>query len=180
MQAIGRMLRPSPGKLSALLLDYGRVIENLGDVYDIDFRDLKKKRPLARLCPICSSLVKKTICDCGFEFFIEKRNGVERMVHLTGTSKSDVVELFDVFADKYRSKNDNDCIKIRYYSDLLTICATDYFPSWKLPMLFSQLNVKDEKEFWDTRAFKRIKKIKIKKVNGYKNASFVLVIPPTF
>ena len=168
MQAVGRGLRPSPGKDNCLVLDYGRIVQNLGDVYDIDFRDLKMKRPTARLCPQCENLTKRKICECGFEFYVEARGPQTRGINLTTESENDVITLYQVEARPYVSKAGNDCVKMTYYSDLFTIALVDYLPEFKINYLLSVLDC-TLTEFYQDKEYQRIGAVKIKRNGKYKN-----------
>lgn len=168
MQAVGRGLRPSSGKKDCLVLDYGRIVQNLGDIYDIDFRDLKKKRPASRLCPECENLTKRKICECGFVFHIEKRGRQEKSLNLTSESQDDTIYPFDIQASPYVSKAGNDCVKITYYSDMFTIALVDYLPAFKISHLLKALGC-TLSEFYGKKEYKRIKGIKIKRNGKYKN-----------
>ena len=83
VQALGRGLRPAPGKDHLLILDHSNSILELGLPTDIGFTDLlggklkrgggdKKAKPLPspRECPRCGQIVPavERHCPCGFEF----------------------------------------------------------------------------------------------------------------
>jgi hypothetical protein len=68
VQIVGRGLRLSPCKENCLLLDYGRVIENLGDPLYITDSESKKNDLI--MCPDCDGYSHSNeICDhCGYKF----------------------------------------------------------------------------------------------------------------
>jgi superfamily II DNA or RNA helicase len=70
MQAAGRVVRLHESKDHALLLDYGRVYENLGCIYDIDLGDGKEKKKKFVICPMCEAILKDTVnkCHCDYQF----------------------------------------------------------------------------------------------------------------
>jgi superfamily II DNA or RNA helicase len=175
-QAVGRGLRPHTGKSDLLVLDYGRVLQNLGDVYDIDFSQLEKKRPTVRLCPMCENMTKKTTCECGFEFYIEKRESCERSINLTEESGDLWVNLFKVEALRYTSKAGSKCVKLVFYSDLFTVAATSYYTGWSLTKLLRDVDVESESDLLENKSYERIKKIKVVKNGKYRNAKEYLVI----
>ena len=89
-QVIGRALRLSPNKTDALILDYGRVVENCGPIDDpkvvkyYTTEGLPKQAMLFDIwtCPNCLSYVQKEhrIClDCGFEKKPEPRDEVKNL-----------------------------------------------------------------------------------------------------
>lgn len=85
VQVIGRALRLSPGKTNALVLDYGRVVENCGPIekpkaiqnsFQTDKKSAQVKYEIWA-CPKCFSYVpieKKACDDCGFEKAVESRD----------------------------------------------------------------------------------------------------------
>jgi DNA repair protein RadD len=156
VQTTGRGLRKSEGKTDLLLLDYGRVVENLGSIYDIDFFNLKKKLPTMRLCPMCESLTKKTICDCGFEFYIEKREPTVRKTNLEREAYNGTTKLYSVHASKHKSKKGNDCIKIVYMRDIFTMLATEYILPFAKEKFFRDVGAINEDDFFTNKHYRKI------------------------
>ena len=75
VQGVGRIMRPFKGKENGLLLDYGRVVENLGYVEDINgpYQKSKDKVPPIKLCSICENHcpMNSTTCPtCGHMFMV--------------------------------------------------------------------------------------------------------------
>ena len=138
VQLCGRGLRLFPGKKNCLFLDYGEVVENLGHPNNPVVNDPNKKSNKAEkkaiICPACEHFVflpAKDCRQCGYEFFKEERDPVDRTKKLTTTAgehkftnklkKEDVVELMQwSIDDKYVSRAGNECIKITYMTLLNT------------------------------------------------------------
>lgn len=72
VQAVGRVLRTSPGKKRALLLDYGNVITTLGNPLTIKPSDIKKRSD-QKICEVCYGInhqSEKKCQDCNEPFLI--------------------------------------------------------------------------------------------------------------
>lgn len=63
VQAVGRVLRTAPGKTHALLLDYGRVLENLGNPLDIT-ASTHKHKDYTKICDKCYAHNEKSESFC--------------------------------------------------------------------------------------------------------------------
>ena len=86
LQMAGRILRPAPGKINALLLDHagctlahGLVDEDREWTLDVD-RPLKSRlkidTSLPKVCPDCFEVVpiQTRVCECGYEFAVSERS----------------------------------------------------------------------------------------------------------
>lgn len=159
IQAVGRVLRIAPDKKDALVLDYGKVIESLGDVFDITLdmiRD-KKVRALIKQCPECFEWIKETkgFCECGYEFlkvcnkhFIEYKfsesckkcdetqKEIDRLKSLTNKAfePEDLIQQFNVtniqFEDEYISKAGKKCMRVIFNTNEMLLPIYKFYFSW--------------------------------------------------
>jgi len=154
IQAVGRVLRPYEGKKFGVILDYGQVVFNLGDIEDAFENACKKKKKKddveekERFCIHCycySSTDDNTCPNCG-EYFKLKCNKcgafynkgdkcgcnapVDRLKNLTEEAWSEMFDLVSFEIDRsYTSKNGNPCDKITYHFTGFT--CYEYFPKGK-------------------------------------------------
>lgn len=130
VQICGRGLRTFPGKTDCLILDYGRVVTNLGPLDNPNVTEGAKRSKLEsspmKFCLACLSYIPRMarICpDCGGDF----ENDDEFTKNLT-KFPADEVELINEqhgFVKSYavsecslsihQSKNGNECLKITYW-----------------------------------------------------------------
>lgn len=136
IQIIGRGLRPYSTidytKNDCLVLDYGRVIENIGPLDNpnivVDKKNKKSEVTIAmRFCPLCyeyQPINQKYCIECDHEFEIQERDYQKNL-----SSKSTFAELLSkpiksvattrlathikIYAHK--AKNGNNCFRIQYY-----------------------------------------------------------------
>ena len=145
LQVSGRIMRPFPGKETALILDYGRVVETLGTLdnpkifYTGAAKENKKllESQRVRTCAKCYSYVdiKLLACpDCGYVFPV--KISVQNLTakarefgDLLGYAKKEYCsEVRSVNISKYMSKANNLCLKIAYEIDnLLNPYINEFF-----------------------------------------------------
>jgi DNA repair protein RadD len=158
VQCVGRGLRKHEGKKDLLLVDFGRVVENLGSVYDIDFLNIEKKVPKPRLCPMCEKYSdnKVRVCPCGLDFIPNpvKRGAVK--FNLETHAYDGTVPIAIVYAVKHRSKAGNDCIKITYHKNIFETVATEYVLPFNKGELFRQVGALNEGDFFARKLYKKI------------------------
>lgn len=140
VQTVGRGLRLSEGKESCLVLDYGKVIAELGPIDKPAVFDrarggpTKQRQILMKFCKGCLEYVPlaTTICpECDYEFIQEKSYDK----NLTTMHESGSILSGEVMRDKisryvisdYVSKNGNRCKMISYYTDLMSPPIKEYF-----------------------------------------------------
>lgn len=130
VQICGRGLRTSPGKENCLILDYGRVVQELGPLDNpkvIDAKTSKKvldEKPM-KFCVGCLSYIPKsakTCPDCGMDFAKD-----EFTKNLTKFPAEDIelineqygyirtYEVSEVSLSIHNSKNGNQCLKVSYW-----------------------------------------------------------------
>ena len=75
VQMCGRGMRPAPGKLDCLVLDFARNIERLGPINDVAIPKGKRKGRVAReapvkYCPVCGRYTHASAreCSCGHQW----------------------------------------------------------------------------------------------------------------
>lgn len=173
IQAVGRVLRNFTAKKKALLLDYGGIVENLGDVYQASERGPIKKlsaleAPL-KMCPFClsfSPINAQTCIKCTETFIVicqkclEKHNYGEqclcakknkRDLLKNTTEKAYVVEPLskvcsDMFVSLYTSKKGKQSIKIIFYAGLEQFCTHYLGPNAYFAKKFFRVINVDEKQ----------------------------------
>lgn len=140
VQVCGRILRMHDDKKDALLLDFGRVVENLGSPYDITPEGDKTKDPLELVCITCNTYNRRSCIkctECGHHFSVmcdichnvrlkgtpcpnecNKRNVTlaNSLKNLTNTAFKRQNKIYNVRPrfDYYTSKAGNKCIRINY------------------------------------------------------------------
>lgn len=148
-QAAGRVLRIAPDKKDALFLDYGGIVEALGSIYQQVTFDKKKQKNDMKLCEDCGAFnhAKANQCrKCGNDFLVMcsqcfslkpyskpcdncERKKVNRDSFKNLTSKAYYIgykEIHMIIMSDYKSKADNDCIRIQYYANMSHV-HTEYF-----------------------------------------------------
>lgn len=128
VQAIGRGLRPSPGKADCLVLDYGEVIQSIGPLHDPYLRQPGERRaavPLTkamRVCPGCLAYLTPEVreCpDCGHE----SEREVDRLKRLKreasdadplGGREPEVLACSWVELGRHRARSGNDCLVLAF------------------------------------------------------------------
>jgi len=169
-QVTGRGMRKAEGKKDLLLVDFGRVIESLGSIYDLDFFNLEKKLPKMRLCPACEELTSKPICNCGFVFLINKTAERKNTFKLDTEVYEGATKISQVRASKHLSAAGNECIKIDYMKDLFTRPITEYIPPYKKAKFFREVGAIDELDFFTNKHY-----LKIKAVSTYLSGKYLSV-----
>lgn len=131
VQLVGRGLRPSPGKVDCLVLDYGEVVENLGHPNDPYIPGInkagKKAEKRAIICPACDEinfLPVRECRSCAYEFVKSEAAKVERTKSLTERAaeytfnvngrREAEINVLSWKVEDYRSGKGNDCLKITY------------------------------------------------------------------
>lgn len=186
-QTVGRLARLHPSKKNGLLLDYGRVVENLGSIYKVS---LKKKKASVKICPECESYTdqKEKLCSCGYHF---KRfcNVCGEVVNLgescckttrdKGLSKELTLEAYKdgwrqvnkMVPWHYKAKSGNPTIKVDYFMGLDHV-ATEYFLQYQKQRMKNLVkeDCEDLQDFYDkVRHAEPPSAILIEKKGSYKN-----------
>lgn len=131
VQICGRGLRPYPGKENCLILDYGRVVENLGPLNNPEIPDVRKKKNKEELddktikaCPKCATYIPKETEQCEFCGHVFTRptvskNLTQTAAHLgellSNESKSKKFMLGSIDVTPHKAKSGNDCTKISFF-----------------------------------------------------------------
>lgn len=132
VQAVGRALRLYPSKEDALILDYGRVVENCGPLDNPRIRKKGERKAdteiLVKTCPECLEYInlKIMVCPaCGYTFPVNKPKPLKVVdKNLTATAdgaggllmrEARLIEISDVSVGKHMSKAGNECLKITYF-----------------------------------------------------------------
>jgi DNA repair protein RadD len=150
VQTAGRALRPYPGKENALILDYGRITENLGPLDNPVIKTAGKGKkqdstPVPqKFCPSCLSYLHISIMecpDCGHEFVKEPLKKVEltpdEQAMLLSTPCTFIAQSYSVH--DHLSKSGNECVYIQYSSEFSDL--REYFvkSNWCKPKLDRRL-----------------------------------------
>ena len=135
MQAAGRVLRTHDGKNDALFLDYGKIVENLGEIYDLNIEEKKKKndfkfcihcdvmnKPDAKQCKSCGTVFMNQ-CEVCLEMkpygepccVKQKRDMLKNLTEKAYEKKPIWRNITQMTVFNYTSKAGNDCYKIDYY-----------------------------------------------------------------
>lgn len=130
LQQCGRVLRPSPGKPGALIVDHAGNIERHGlpddeRVWSLAGRDAKEKDAAAigvRVCPKCFRAVRAgvTVCPCGAAFPVQPRE-VE-------VAEGDLEEVDKEALRRARRREERSCRTLEDYQALAA--ARGYKPGW--------------------------------------------------
>ncbi len=100
IQAVGRCMRPAPGKQRPVILDHGGCVYRHGLPED-DWDDVPRERggggePLVKRCPVCElvqAVARRTCAKCGHSFFVndkEYKEVDEDLVLIQGGAKKKV------------------------------------------------------------------------------------------
>lgn len=138
VQSVGRVLRISPGKADAVILDYGEIIKNLGSVYDPHVEQTAKKKAAEenltgiffaskeRVCAGCFAVcpLEAMVChECGHE--MDKRL-VDQ--HLQAKAAAEDIEkhgremkITGVTLEQYEAKSGNLCVRVNYSSGIFYV-----------------------------------------------------------
>lgn len=135
-QVVGRALRLYPGKEDALILDYGRVLENCGPLgspncirYDSkkDNESVKYDTWVCKNCLTANELTDSQCLDCGYEKEVIHRDVTKNTTTVAASRPSfdivigrDNVGVFDVehvHVSGYISRKGNKSIKLRWVLD---------------------------------------------------------------
>lgn len=124
VQAVGRGLRPAPGKTDCLVLDYAQVVATLGFVNDPVVKTQKRGdgtgEPPAKVCPNCKEyvrLVDRACPECGYQFPEPERyfNAPAAGEILGDRSAPVTKQVTKTTYDEYHAKSGNLCIRITYH-----------------------------------------------------------------
>lgn len=136
-QIVGRGRRLAPSKKDCLILDYGKIIESLGFVEDIEKAVVEKPNSNLKLCPLCDNLIKTSVpaCDCGFEFFMpqseRRKRDVDYLANLTYESFPGYSPVSSIDCAFYSSKKGNRCLLVRYWNGFEVI-ASEFYMDWNV------------------------------------------------
>lgn len=122
LQFIGRVLRPHPGKLDAMILDHGHTIEDLGFADDprewtLDGREAKDRKQReageksAFVCKACGCAFsgRRTCPECGHELPLRASKPIE----------TDASDLYEIAKDKRKlNRVDTPEAKRQFYAEL--------------------------------------------------------------
>jgi len=165
VQTVGRILRMDDDKKDALLLDYGRVIENLGHPYGIIDSGTTGKTNITHLCFNCDSCIPNghKLCPvCGQKILTKcqvcgelkplgescsngckvVRDPFKKLTETAydGKEKKYIVDSFDIYLHK--SYSGNECLRFDFINNLKSIhqefCVIspgNYFHENKLKLL---------------------------------------------
>lgn len=182
IQVIGRGLRISEGKNDCLVLDYGRVMQNLGPLTDPNVMEVNRygknqKTTPIKICPKCREYLhaKCTRCiACGYEYQV---NIVSKNTTLTPDANKNIFEISDILFDRHLSNNGNECLRIRYVRGILDRYPIAEYFKWDSEFAQKKLNIRLEqlgcKHFGDikhqinAKISKIPKYVEIEKKNGY-------------
>jgi DNA repair protein RadD len=127
LQVCGRGLRPSPGKEDLLILDYGQVVSLLGPLNDPIItkatKGQEKNKKVQKECPECrtyNAIAAMTCFHCEYVFYKPREDATKldlsanQEVSLLKT-KENKIPVSRISIEKYLSKNNNECIRIRYF-----------------------------------------------------------------
>jgi DNA repair protein RadD len=128
VQTIGRALRPSEGKIDAMILDYGKVIESCGPLDNPIIRSKSTpkamlKKAQMKFCPECLEYTSPRASEChvcGHSFVTEIKKSFTEKLEMqsydgplfSNTPKEEKIRM--VCFSRHKSKNGNDCLKISY------------------------------------------------------------------
>jgi superfamily II DNA or RNA helicase len=145
VQTVGRILRPFEDKADALVLDYGEVVKNCGPldspIINTGKRLTKKEKllqkSLMKFCKSCLTYQPRENIDCiscGRPFTEESKSkltatnfvGDILSGKINESTERELGSIFKITAELYRSKQNNECVKITYKSMLND--AVEYFP----------------------------------------------------
>ena len=144
IQSVGRALRPFGDKKDALILDYGEVVKNCGPITKPIIRRKgerkKKEDETLKVCPECFGIVDKKLVQCPeCEYWFVKEEIKEPKLTKKHVQEFDImggvriIEM-DVGLVKlayYKSKNNNECVRISYYSDSIIPESIDEYYTWE-------------------------------------------------
>jgi len=144
VQAVGRITRTHGSKSNGLLLDYGNIVENLGDLYSIN-GDKPRGRAL-KMCPMCSLFMgnaKKSCHACGFEFatFEQQKDfaysdPTKNLTTIASRGYPKTVEVSKIAFAMHTSRAKKENVKIRFFEkfggchDLYIGIEKNYY-NWK-------------------------------------------------
>ncbi len=124
VQAVGRGLRPAPGKTDCLVLDYANVVSTLGFVNDPVVHSRTRGdgtgEPPARVCPSCKEyvrLVDRTCPECGYQWPAPTHQlHAPAAGEILGDRSAPVTKsVTKTTYDEYHAKSGNLCIRITYH-----------------------------------------------------------------
>lgn len=167
VQIVGRSLRVFPGKENALVLDYGRVVEECGPIDDPVIRKKGERRDadidqgkMMKSCPKClyyHSVFEASCPMCAYEYPLREESDPVKNLSLIanregslmrGDIKARWVNVSACKAAWHKSKSGRDCVRVTYYpEDILTDSYSDYLILDDSPFLKMKLKQK-------TKAFK--------------------------
>lgn len=148
IQAVGRVLRPYPGKTDCLVIDHAGIVEDLGFVEDdqpwsLDGKERiserqasTRKEPKPITCTQCDTVFGEsaTCPHCGYTMKDERKEAIEAL-------EADLAEV-DRKTRAAAKREWTPERKQRFYSELLSICKQrGYKPGWAANKYKSRTNV---------------------------------------
>lgn len=140
VQTVGRALRPYKNKKTALILDYGSVLENCGSIYNPYINTGKKKNKKGvieikmKFCEHCYEYceLKCKVCPCCEEPFPVPEVNLKNLTTKAygGNCVHDDITLTvtGVFLSTFTAKSGNDCNKIVYeFKEMLIGTVQEFF-----------------------------------------------------
>lgn len=138
VQTVGRGLRISEGKKDCLVLDYGKVIENVGPIDDPNIKKQKYERINAgeikkktKVCPQCReyNLIQTQYCiACEYQFFEIKAKELKPELAASLFRKDEEIQIAGIKMLEHKSKNGNNCLRITYIpTNILNKQIDEYF-----------------------------------------------------
>jgi DNA repair protein RadD len=131
-QVVGRGRRKHPSKKNILLLDYGKVVENLGLPEDI-WNNITERKPSAKLCPLCSTFLPTSTkeCTCGFSFIlppqVQRKTG-DYQKNLTESAYSEGKKVTAITTAWHVSAKGNRCLKVMFWQGVKLLHAEYLMP----------------------------------------------------
>lgn len=131
-QVVGRGRRKHPSKENILLLDYGKVVENLGLPEDI-WSNITEKKPSSKLCPLCLAFLPtaQKECTCGFSFILpisvqRKAGDYEKNLSVYAYTEGESVSA--ITTAWHTSAKGNRCLKVMFWQGMKLLYSEYLMP----------------------------------------------------